>query len=342
MNMEELEYDKSLTSHVAPVEAGDHVIAADFLDGEPVLALAEGEVLFCNQNKRVKAHDDATILVAASDHRRMITGGDDGRVVETLPDGSVRELGNENGKWIDAVTLRDDGSTAWSLSKTVRARDPKGVVKSFEAASSVRGLAFMPKGYRLALAHYNGVSLWFPNIAGVPDTLTWAGSHLDVTVSRDGAFIVTSMQENALHGWRVSDKKDMRMTGYPTKTRSFSWSNDGQWLATSGADACVVWPFQSKDGPMGQAPRECGVREPKVTRVAFHPGSPVIAMGYDDGWILLCRINDGAELLVRQREGDGKGGRIRPAISALSWDKDGKRLLFGAENGEAGLLTLPV
>ena len=45
---------------------------------------------------------------------------------------------------------------------------------------------------------------------------------------------------------------------------------------------------------------------------------------------------------MRQRDGDGKGGRIRPAISALAWDKDGKQLLFGAENGEAGLLTLPV
>ena len=93
---------------------------------------------------------------------------------------------------------------------------------------------------------------------------------------------------------------------------------------------------------MGQAPRECGVRTPKVTRVAFHPNSDVIAMGYDDGWILMCRIEDGAELLVRQRDNDTPGGRIRPAISALCWDDEGKRLLFGAENGEAGLLTLPV
>ncbi len=342
MDTEEQEYDRSLTTHVAPLSANDHVIAAAFLNGQPVLALAEGEIFLCAEDRRVRAHADATILVAGANRERIVTGADDGRIVETRAGGDTREIGDENGKWIDAIALRDDGATAWSAGKTVRARDAKGEVKSFEAPSSVRGLAFMPKGYRLALARYNGATLWFPNIAGKPDELTWAGSHLDITTSRDGAFIVTSMQENALHGWRVADKKDMRMTGYPTKTRSFSWSADGKWLATSGADACVVWPFQSKDGPMGQAPRECGVRAPKVTRVAFHPNSEVIAMGYDDGWILMCRIEDGAELLVRQRDDDGQGGRIRPAISALCWDGDGKRLLFGAENGEAGLLTLPV
>lgn len=342
MPMDELEYDKSLTDHVAPIDADDHVITASFMDGQPVLALAEGEILFCSESRRIKAHEDATILVAKADDKRMVTGGDDGAIVETRADGNCSEIGNENGKWIDAVTLRSDGATAWTAGKTVRARDAKGGIKSFDAPSTVRGLAFMPKGYRLALARYNGVTLWFPNIAGKPDELTWAGSHLDITTSQDGAFVVTSMQENSLHGWRVSDKKDMRMTGYPTKTRSFSWSNDGKWLATSGADACVVWPFQTKDGPMGQAPRECGVRTPKVTRVAFHPNSDVIAMGYDDGWILMCRLDDGAELLVRQRDDDNPGGRIRPAISALCWDSEGKRLLFGAENGEAGLLTLPV
>lgn len=342
--MDDLEYDTSLTSHVSEFSAGDHVAGAAFLDGKPALALANGEIVLRNgEEKRVAAHPDAGILVFAADGRRMMTGGDDGRVVQTNADGSCVELGNENGKWIDAVALRDDGASAWSVAKLVRARDAKGAIKSFEAPSSVRGLAFMPKGYRLAMAHYNGASLWFPNIAGEPDTLKWAGSHLDVTVSRDGSFVVTSMQENSLHGWRVSDKKDMRMTGYPTKTRSFSWSSDGEWLATSGADACVVWPFQSKDGPMGKAPRECGVRSPKVTRVAFHPKSPVLAVGYEDGWILLCRIADGAELLVRRKPDDApKTGRNRPAISALVWDKDGKRLLFGTENGEAGLLTLPV
>lgn len=340
--MDNLDYDTSLTSHLVEGPVRDHILIATFLDDAPVFACADANIWSFDKDVPDASFEETTALVGTADSSRIVLGLDDGRVVEYRQSKPVSELANENGKWIDAVALRADGATAWSASKAVWARDAKGTVKQFDAPSSVRGMAFMPKGYRLALSHYNGVSLWFPNVAGKPDQLTWAGSHLDVTVSPDGNFIVTSMQENALHGWRVADKKDMRMTGYPTKTRSFSWSHDGDWLATSGADACVIWPYKSKDGPMGQAPRECGVRKPKVTQVAFHPKSQVIALGYEDGWILICRIEDGSELLVRQRVEDKNPGRIRPAISALTWDAEGKRLIFGAENGENGLLTLPV
>ena len=123
------------------------------------------------------------------------------------------------------------------------------------------------------------------------------------------------------------------MTGYPAKTRSLSWSHDGHWLATSGADAAIVWPFEDKDGPMGKAPRECGVRAAKVTRVAFHPKALVLAIGYEDGCVLLCRLTDASELLVRSRpparhHGAGLG-------------RDRRKLAFGAEDGAAGVLTLP-
>ena len=45
------------------------------------------------------------------------------------------------------------------------------------------------------------------------------------------------MQENALHGWRLSDGQHMRMSGYPSKTHILSFTRNGKWLATSGADA---------------------------------------------------------------------------------------------------------
>ena len=52
---------------------------------------------------------------------------------------------------------------------------------------------------------------------------------------------------------------------------------------------------------MGKAPRECGVREARVTQVAFHPRALVLAIGYADGLALLCRLGDAAEILVRPR-----------------------------------------
>ena len=330
----------SLAEHVRPVAAGVHVVAATFLGAHPAFALADGTILLAGDaENRIVAHPDASILAAAGDGARLITGGDDGRVMETGADLVARLIGDEKGKWIDAVALRPDGASAWSAGKSVRARDSKGETKSFEAPSSVRGLAFFPKGFRLAAAHYNGVSLWFPNTAAAPEYLEWKGSHLDATVSPDGKFVITSMQENTLHGWRLADQKHMRMAGYPAKTRSLSWSHNGEWLATSGAEASVIRPFQTKDGPMGRGPRECGVRPKKVTRVAFHPGSLVLALGYEDGWVLLCRLNDGAELFVRGERATKDA--TRDPVSALAWDKSGKRLAFGTESGAAGVLALP-
>lgn len=326
----------SLTERVSPVAAGDHVVACTWLGRMPVFALGDGTGVLAGigEEKRVALHPGAGTLSAASDGTGLFTGGSDGRIVRMAQDGSVAEIGAVPGGWIDAVATGPSGAVAWSAGRHVSARDRKGTLRSWSAPSSVRGLAFAPKGYRLAASHYNGVSLWFPNVAAEPELYDWKGSHLDVSISPDGRFLVTSMQEAMLHGWRISDKAHMRMSGYPSKTRSFSWSQDGDWLATSGADAAIVWPFQAKDGPMGKAPRECGIRPARVSRVAFHPKALVLAMGYEDGCILLCRLTDNSELLVRHPM-SGSG------VTALAWDGIGAQLAFGAEDGGAGILTLP-
>ncbi len=329
----------SLTRHVTPLEAGAHVTALAFLGRTPVLALGDGTLVLAEigAEQRLTAHPDASILCAVSDDQRLVTGGDDGRVVALKSDGTLTTLATHKGHWIDTLALRQDGSFAFGVGKKAVAHDPKGNVRTLDCPSTVRGLAFTPKGYRLGVAHYNGVSLWFPNTDAAPDPLAWKGSHLDVTFSPDGRFAVSSMQENCLHGWRLSDKGNMRMTGYPAKTRSLSWSHDGNWLATSGAEGCIIWPFASKEGPMGKSPRECGVRPARVSCTAFHPTALIVALGYDDGWVMLCRLTDGAEILVRTPPSDTKAG----PVTALAWNGDGKRLLFGTADGMAGLLDLP-
>src|SRR4051812_1206779 len=327
----------ALTQHVAPIDSGAQVTGAAWLGDTVALALGDGAVLLARDGAthRVAAHPDGAILAAASNGERLVTGGDDGRIAVTGPDGSTRTLAEARGALIDALALRPGGAVAGSAGKRVTARDDKGRDKTWEAPSTVRGLCFAPKGYRLAASHYNGATLWFPNLETKPEFLEWKGSHLDVAWSPDGRFVVTSMQENALHGWRLQPERGhMRMSGYPAKTRSLSWSHDGKWLATSGAEAAILWPFDSKEGPMGKAPRECGVRPARVSRVACHPKAPMLATAYEDGCILLIRLSDASELLLR-REAQGSG------VTALAWDKAGRGLAFGCEDGEAGVLTLP-
>jgi WD40 repeat protein len=264
----------SLTDTIAPVDAGAHVVGLAWLRDTVAFAVADGGVVLAKDGAthRVEAHPDAGVLVAAGDGERFVTGGDDGRVAVTGADGSTRTLAEAKGAWIDTLALHAGGAYAFGAGRRVVARDDKGRERTLEVPSAARGLAFAPKGYRLAVSHYNGVSLWFPNLDAAPEALDWKGSHLDVTWSPDGRFVVTSMQENALHGWRLQpDKGHMRMSGYPSKTRCLAWSRDGKWLGTSGAEAAILWPFDSRKarparrrGNAGCGPRRS--RRPPSTR----------------------------------------------------------------------------
>jgi WD40 repeat protein len=260
-------------------------------------------------------------------------GGDDGKLVALDAKGEVVLLATDaKRRWIDNVALHPDGGFAWSAGKTAFVRSGKAEDKSFDVPSTVGGLAFAPKGLRLAISHYNGVTLWFPNMAANGEVLEWAGSHLGVTFSPDNKFLVTAMHEPALHGWRLADHRHMRMTGYPGRVRSMSWSAGGKALATSGADAVIMWPFASKDGPMGKEPAMLAPLQARVTMVACHPTQDILAAGYSDGTILMVRLTDGAEILVRRRG---------PApVAALAWNAKGTLLAFAAEDGDAGLLEL--
>jgi WD40 repeat protein len=326
-----------LSSRVVAHKFAAHVLGVTFWAEAAVFACADGTInRVASDTTAIRPHADG-MLVATFEEHAVLTGGEDGRIVRTRPDGATTVLADEKGKWIDAIAAGPDGSCAWSVGKTVTALTAKGESRQMSAPTTARGLAFLPKGYRLALSHYNGASLWFPNASAEPEPLPWKGSHMDLTVSPDGRYVVTTMQENALHGWRITDKAHMRMTGYPAKTRSMSWSYDGNWLATSGAEAAIIWPFAGKDGPMGKAPRECGVRPVRVSQVAFHPGALVLAIGYEDGFVLLVRLTDASELLVRAPEIGLNAG----AISALAWDAEGRHLAIGGADGYAGILTLP-
>ena len=323
----------SIADRVRAIDAGDAVVAGAFLGNVPVFALGEGELLFATADapRRIAAHPSSVILCATCDGTRLLTGGDDGRVVETGADGTPREIAATGKAWVDTVALGPNGARAWSAGRIVTV-DAGKEKKTFQAPSTPGGLAFAPKGLRLAVAHYNGVSLWFPNAESKAEFLSWKGSHLPVTWSPDGRFVVTAMHEPQLHGWRVADGANMRMSGYPTRVRQMSWTATGNGLATSGADALIVWPFTGKDGPMGKEPAMFAPGPSRISAVACHPKNEIAAVGYEDGMVLLTRLSDGAEILVK-RPGGGK-------VSALSWAKAGSTLLFGNEGGAAGVVTL--
>lgn len=316
-----------------------YVEFAGFVQGNPVFAMSDGVVqIGTSEPQIINPHDGLLSTCLSLDGKELITGGEDGLVLAINQHGNMRKIAELPNKWIDQVASGPQGLIGFAVGRTAFIIEPDGFQKEFSYTRSIEGLGFAPKGKRLAIARYNGVSLYWTGMDATPVELEWAGAHTAVTFSPNGKFIVTTMQENALHGWRLDnastgDGKHMRMTGYPAKVKSFSWSHKGKWLATSGAEVAICWPFSSKDGPMGKSPKELGTRgNTMVTCVSCHPSQDVVAVGYADGMILAIRIDDASEAVLR-REG-------KSPICAMNWDPKGKRLAFGSEEGEAGVVDI--
>ncbi len=317
------------------INAYDAYVTAVSFDGagQAVFALGDGTVR-SEGGASIQAHNGAILAAAAHPTGDgLVTGGDDGRLVWSRHSGA-EEIAKLPGKWIDAVaTSSASGLIAFAAGREVHVCDTadKAFSRTFAHEKSVADLAFEPKGRRLAAATYGGVWLWYARIeAQKPGKLTWAGSHVAATWSPDGKFLISAMQENQLHGWRVADEKNMRMGGYPAKPRSLAFLNKGSLLATSGANGVVVWPFSGASGPMGKQAAEVGYDETAmVVRVTGAPALNWVAAGLDDGRVWICDLA-GQKITPLKVE---KGA----PVSALAITPDAKRVAWGCEDGVAGV-----
>jgi WD40 repeat protein len=306
-------------------------------------ALGDGTVAILPRGegawRREPVHAGAVLALAPdAAPEGWISGGDDGRFHRIAADGGSALIAPFGMRWVEHVASWTDGGktrlVACAAGKRValfNAKDDE--LKTFEHPSTVTGIAFDAKGKRIAASHYNGASLWFvASRSDTPRKLEWKGSHTGIAISPDGDNVVTSMQENALHGWRLSDNQHMRMTGYPSKTRALSFTRNGRWLATSGADSIVLWPFHG-GGPMGKPPIElAGGDGVTCTLVACHPQQDMVAAGFADGLVVIADIGS-ARILPVAAPGRGP-------VSALAWSPEGAFLAFGTESGFAAVVDL--
>jgi WD40 repeat protein len=289
--------------------------------------------------KLVQAHEKgaaALTLAVDIDGASVLTGGDDGRLVRTSAGGVSVTLLEAPGRQIDTISVSGVGGVrAVAFGKEIRLIDRAGVQTSGTAdhPSTVTGLAFNPRGKRLAASHYGGATLWWTSTLGQsPKRLGWQGSHIGASWSPDGSVVMTAMQETALHGWRLTDGQHLQMTGYAAKVRSMDWLAKPLTLATGGADCVTAWKFTG-GGPMGKPPVQVGRGIGRlVTAVAVHPKRPLVAAGFDDGCLALCELF--GERSVRLRQSDS--GRI----STLAWSGNGTRVASGSDDGAVSLFDL--
>ena len=278
---------------------------------------------------RAACHAGSCLSIAADSRGGFLTGGDDGRVVLVPRVGDPAVLAHEPGAWINSVACSRSGVRAHGWGRRVQ-RWAGDTSEAIDLPAPGTAMAFSPDGLCLAVAHSGGVTLWPDH--GESRLLAWNGYHRALAWSPDGIYLVTGMQENGLHGWRIADAGDIEMGGYPGQPLSLSFAHDGLYLATSGGTRPVCWRFDPPGGT--DQPIECAMAsKTPVTCVSCHPRQSLIAAGYHNGAVVLCQPGNSEALFIK-----GSGGG---AVNALVWSGDGSRLAFGTQDGTIGWLVLP-
>ena len=310
------------------------ITAALFDRTGAAFALGDGSVHFASGEYN-EAHDGVVLCAALHPSGDgIVTGGDDGQVVWHRRGEAGLLARSAKGAWVDSIDAStESGLIAFSSGKTLSVIDATdaGFRRDFQHERTVSGVAFDPKGRRVATSTYGGACLWFARIAEQkPTKLTWAGSHTGVAFSPDGAFVVTMMQDAQLHGWRLKDAKNMRMGGYPSKIRSVGFLAKGRLLATSGAQGTVLWPFDSANGPMGREASEIGFDDTTlVNLVASANPHSRLAAGLADGRVWVADPAGHGLNFVKAEKGS--------PIVALALSPDATRVAWADADGNAGV-----
>ncbi len=318
---------------VAPLDLSGHCLAATFSARLPHYVLADGTVpRLDNGHKTVET--DSGLIAVADDGKRLLTGGEDGRVLRDRR-GRRRGSARRSAAQMDHLGGAGSAGSGRVCVGTNRAcplwrrKDTRIPAPTLGRGARVRAEGHADRGGALQ----RGDAAFFPATDSKPTELEWGGAHMGVTFSPDGAFVVTAMQENALHGWKLADGKHMRMTGTPPRSR-----------AGHGARRVGGSPVPARRPPssgrsitrMGRWARRRSSLERAVilmvTCVACHTRDEIVAIGYADGMVIAARFADQKEVVLRR---EGKG-----AISAMTWDREGRRIAFGSNAGDCGLIDI--
>jgi WD40 repeat protein len=267
----------------------------------------------------------------------FVSAGQDGRLVRYADTGTLPfSLFDFGERWVDALAVYEPTAlVAAAAERRLVVVDQDGRVRfeSNDFPSTISGLSFAPEGRRIAAAHLDGASIF--SIAGGEreQLLKWKGSHIGVSWSPDGRYLVTATQERELHVWDLVTLQDRRLGGCPHKIHGMAWLADGSFLICTGADVITACSFADA-GPASKPPVEIGyVYDGSVTAVAANPARALVAGGYSTGSLLVGGVAKGEALIARPSQGD--------AVTAVAWSPDGTRLIAGTAGGNAIAVNVP-
>ncbi|MCP1845455.1 WD40 repeat protein [Bradyrhizobium sp. USDA 4524] len=258
------------------------------------------------------------------------------RLLGVSPSG-VTHLIADHGSAIDLVAPVQAGGILAASGGSVIFYDPNGEVGWLQerAGRNASALAVSSDGRRFAMGVDDCVLVRAFGARPEPVASFELGPISNLAWSPDGSWLAASIVGTGVVLVRLADARIVRISSYPGNNSSLAWSTDSRVLVTSGAYRIIAWDISSlSDDSERPASLSTGHARPVlVDAIDIHPEGQLIAAGYRDGMVVVAKMGESDELVVKPPGGG--------AVHALRWSADGQHLAFGSDNGEAAIITFP-
>lgn len=293
-----------------------------------------------NAKQVLAGHEDGTNALAWSPGERVIaTGGQDGyvRFWDATTGGQTAEvkLGHA---WVEHLAWQGIPASSHepqiadprpclfaSAGKKLFALRPDGsIAHPFpDAPKTITALAWRADQQVCSAAYFGGVCGWNAATFAAEKEFPYGNTIHALIWSPDGRWLVAGCHDNAVHLWAPAEDNEFHMSGYETKLKELSFSQDSKWLATGGGRDACVWDCTGA-GPEGREPMLLP-HSARVCAVAFQNQHSLLATASVNGEFCLWSPTRKNPLVAEVK--------MPAAATKFSWHPDDSLLAVGTEKG---------
>ena len=345
----DLAFDSS-DGAVAFVLADGSVAIARIKDSEPAakrirISAEDGRSSILPRTKplppitRFNVHDHTPVALTAYGKHGFVVGDASGTLTSVTMGGERTPFSRPLDAPIIALDYaRSTGALACATAdcRVILIRRGEAEPQVLVHGSTIGSLAFSPDHSQLAVAGEDGVTLW--QILQKPERIRTLKPSLDpisLAWSPDQTKLALGQEKGGVTVWRLDSNDHITLADYPASVRTLAWTAESNILVTSGAFRTIAWPFnQPKMSSVHPTSIDTGKPSlASIEAIAKHPTRPLIAVGYENGMLILNQIGKPDELLIKT-EGHG-------AISSVKWSSDADHIAVGSNHGFATIIELP-
>ncbi|MDI9847815.1 WD40 repeat domain-containing protein [Rhodoblastus sp. 17X3] len=277
--------------------------------------------------------EGSPILTEGIDSEYLI-GQSDGEIRRMGADGRISPTGLKTGAPIVAMDCRQkDGRLAFATPENITLASGYNVSGSLKADAAC-ALRISPDGALLACAIPDHIVI-FDTLGACEARARYAlpAKPTDIIWSPNGSWVSVALETSGFALIDLARNRFGAISGFPSAVQSIGWARQSDRLFASGAFRIVAWslahpPF---DGDHSGA-LETGRARLVATRcLAVNPRNDVVAVGYENGHVILARPGSRDELIV---------GAFKSGVTSLAWSSDGKSLAAGGRD-EAAIIGFP-